>query len=334
MPDMHVIDLAAALASGSGFTSETLAATLAAVVAVLTLGFGTLTLRRLRIETQRNAEHLTKSMRELEYNQERLSREQASHISVNVERLAEDLQITPRGELIIGRSAGRETEQLIREISHSLNTPLGQIELTIARLAEIAEKGSASLSLRDAATRARQNIQTCRAVLAAYKELTSVSAVASQWDVDDLRSTLRAITETFISQEGKPIDDIQEDALLPRSVVGYSNYFILSLLLPLVQNAVEAAPPNTAIECWLEQGDNYYRFHVGNVADPMPDLELLSAEGYTTKGEGHEGLGLSSVRTLLARQAHLGARLEFARAPGNLFTAIVHLPRLESIGHD
>lgn len=332
MPDMQVISLAAVLASAPSASSDwsaVLAAALGGAASVLTLGLVTTLFLRQRIEARRSeleAANLVRSIRELEYNQERLSREQVSHINVNVERLAEDLLVPPQGELIIRKNATRGPEQLIREISHSLNTPLGQIELTIARFMEMGDARGLPISLQDAAATARRNIQACRAVLAAYRELTSV---ASQWELDDLQSTLEAVTDTFLSQAGRSSDGIRQDIHLPKSIAGYSNYLILSLLLPLIQNAVESASPNTQIKCWVERSDTSYRLHVSNVVDSMPDLELLRTDGYTTKGEGHEGLGLSSVRTLLARQAHLGARLEFRASDDNYIIAIINLPQLE-----
>ena len=216
----------------------------------------------------------------------------------------------------------RERERIIREISHSVNTPLAQIELTLRGIAEAINDPK----MIEALGRSEQSVQLCRAVLAAYRDITAIAAVAAQWDIHDLQRALRSVIEVYIAQGSKSSDDIDIEIDTPSAVPGYSNYMIVSLLLPLLQNAIEAAPPMTQIRCWTIWNRNYYSFYISNAMRVHPDLSKLSTPNYTSKRGAHEGLGLSSVRTLLARQAHLGASLEFEIAD-NLFIATVRLPR-------
>jgi signal transduction histidine kinase len=225
------------------------------------------------------------------------------------------------------------SEQLIREISHSLNTPLGQIELTIARFMEGGGNSHLSAQLMDAALKARQNITVCRAVLAAYRELTSIALEAPRWDVDDLPQALDAAVRAFPSHtDTYSADGVLIDVRLPRAIRGYSNYLMLTLLLPLLHNAIEAAPSYTDISCWLIPEDKLYKLFVRNTARPMPDIDKLGTVGYTTKGVDH-GYGISSVRTLISRQAHLGANLTFSAA-GEWLIAALSLPLLRGISND
>jgi tetratricopeptide (TPR) repeat protein len=216
----------------------------------------------------------------------------------------------------------QEREQLIREISHSVNTPLAQIELAIREVAE----GISDAAMIKALQRSEQSVQLCRAVLASYRDITAIAAVVSEWDVRDLRPALRSVVEVYMAQGLESEDNVRIEIDTPSVIVGYSNYMIISLLLPLLQNAVEAAPPRTLIRCWADWNARYYFFRISNAMRIRADLDMLKISNYTSKLGPHEGLGLSSVRTLLARQAHMGASLEFAIAD-NLFIATVRLPR-------
>ena len=221
-----------------------------------------------------------------------------------------------------GKQSLREREQLIREISHSINTPLAQIELTLKGISEaISDHG-----VIDALERSEQSVQLCRAVLAAYRDITAIARVATQWDIHDLERALRSVIEVYIAQDFKASGAVDIEIDTPNLIPGYSNYMIVSLLLPLLQNAIEAAPPMTQIRCWTTWNSDYYLFCISNAMRIHPDLGKLETPNYTSKLGGHQGLGLASVRTLLARQAHLGAGLELKIAD-DLFIATVRLPR-------
>jgi signal transduction histidine kinase len=236
---------------------------------------------------------------------------------------ADDMLGAQSGMVISGgRQDLHEREQLIREISHSINTPLAQIELTLRGVAETTGDTQIIGALR----RSEQSVQLCRAVLAAYRDITAVAAIATQWDIQDLRQALRSVVEVYKARGLELPEEVSVEIDVPGAIPGYSNYMIISLLLPLLQNAVEAAPSSSQIRCWGIRDDNHYLLCVSNATRFRVDLGKLKLSNYTSKLGAHEGLGLSSVRTLLARQAHLGASLEFEIAD-DIFIATVRLPQ-------
>jgi signal transduction histidine kinase len=334
---MHALDatttiLAATSAAGTSWVSvaAVISAIVAVTVAVVTGATFIVTNRFQRRDLEkRQAETQARLLETLRYQtelQQQFLKAQTSSINVNVERIAEDLQSSspqpPEGELQLDIQG----EKLIREISHSLNTPLAQIELALRGAWESqlgTDPKSPNLITLNAA---EESVQLCRAVLAAYRDLTSVARVATHWDITDLEASIQASINVFITQNERSHDGVTGIAITPKALPGYSNYMVISLLLPLLQNAVEGASPHTEVRCWTESSDSAFQLKVSNTTEIEPDITRLEEPGYSSKGDGHEGLGLSSVRTLLLKQSRAGAVLEVSAQEGS-FTATINLPR-------
>ena len=77
-----------------------------------------------------------------------------------------------------------------------------------------------------------------------------------------------------------------------------SNYFIMSMILPIISNAVVAAKPNSTIE--VIESDGLIR--ISNTFVGEVKVSNFEIEGYSSKGNGHRGMGLFTVRHLLARR--------------------------------
>ena len=79
---------------------------------------------------------------------------------------------------------------------------------------------------------------------------------------------------------------------------GYSSKLLISILSPLLQNAVTASPDSelVTIEGVIINGKKQIR--VINKCDHAPDNNALDKIGYSSK-QNHEGIGLETVRTLL-----------------------------------
>jgi signal transduction histidine kinase len=315
------------LASGSS-TPAVLAAVFAGVGAVLAAsatGLAALFWTRQRQASIDEQDKFRRVVQEIEFSQERIAQEQVSRVSINVERLVEDIQGSPRSALH-GDAMG-ELEQVVREMSHSLNTPLAQIELALSELADNPQS-SPGPRARGEISRAMDTLQLCRAVLAAYRDVTSIATVATHWDIRNLLMAIQSVVGACIAGL-VPSKDLRVEVVAPLTLAGYSNYFVVSLLLPLIQNAIEAAPPGSEVQCRIGEGADFYVLSVSNSSEVSPEIYKLAIPNYTTKSGGHAGLGLASVRTLLSRQAHQGARLDLNFGDG-LFTANVRLPRRAS----
>ena len=75
------------------------------------------------------------------------------------------------------------------------------------------------------------------------------------------------------------------------------NYYIISLILPILSNAVTAAKPNTSIEVTENKG----KIKITNTYEGAIDLTNFEKEGYSSK-INHRGMGLYTVRHLLSRR--------------------------------
>jgi signal transduction histidine kinase len=86
-------------------------------------------------------------------------------------------------------------------------------------------------------------------------------------------------------------------AELPDQVAGFSNHYLLTMLQPLVENAIEGCAPDGTVEITFADHGDAVEFTVANPVDQPVDREVLFAPQSTTKN-GHQGLGVSIVSRL------------------------------------
>lgn len=82
----------------------------------------------------------------------------------------------------------------------------------------------------------------------------------------------------------------------PNEIPYYSTNLVTILILPLLQNALEATPNNKAISVNYTDSDNYHAIKISNYCSKMPSLTNLQTDGYSSKGKNHIGNGISIVR--------------------------------------
>ncbi|MEV6517323.1 GHKL domain-containing protein [Micromonospora chalcea] len=207
--------------------------------------------------------------------------------------------------------------ELIREISHALNTPLAQIETVLEELhhADVSERDRAMI--RDAIS----SIEIIHAVMQAYKSLTALVSV-DEIDTKNLPKLVRAVFEAARSQSGKGL--AFSVIAVPKEVDGYDNYFLLALLLPLLQNAAQSAPDHSTVQVNYERGRALLVIQVRNeCADPDASVKAAREFRSIKAGSGHQGIGLRSVETLLSRTRNAELHV---RAIDGEFVAEIFLP--------
>jgi len=192
-----------------------------------------------------------------------------------------------------------ELEQVVREISHALNTPLAQIE-AVALILE----GSTSHADIKRAEDIRRSVDICKSFLTAFRELHSVAAATASWSPNSLREAIRASGEVYKNRTGS---GAKIEVSLPEYIEGYSNSFICAALLPLVQNAVELDKGVAPVVISYDQDSaGLNRLLVASTPAALPESERIYSPGYSTKSD-HEGLGLPTVSRLISvhRQSSL-----------------------------
>jgi signal transduction histidine kinase len=185
---------------------------------------------------------------------------------------------------------------LIRELSHSLFTPLSQIEAaTISLPAKIPEECN-NLDIESSLHSIRTSVAICKSVLSAFREQISTSSTTVGWSVPSLSEMIRSAVLVYCEKFHKNIDVIIS---ISEIEIGYSNNFLTAIMMPLLENAVEASPPNSNILVNSELKGNSYIIEITNKLIHQPISDQLYQSGFTTK-DGHEGIGLTVVQHLLA----------------------------------
>lgn len=183
-------------------------------------------------------------------------------------------------------------KQLIREIAHSLNTPLSRIEAS-------SEIILTSLKLDDKNLKTLKSIKSsvdlCKAFISAYRQMILVTGYSGGWEPKSINNSIISACELY--SESNDVN-LKINVELPNTIKGYSNNYIVALLLPLIENATEAAKPYTEIKINFDNVDRFNVIQITNTAANLPsDKKIFDAE-FSTK-DGHQGLGLSTVKSLL-----------------------------------
>lgn len=240
--------------------------------------------------------------------------------SATADAVAQQLQrlaLTPPSS---GASSGEsvplaDCHQIVREIAHSLNTPLAQIE-SATILAKEDGRGDDELlaSVSD-------SVDLCKSFILAFRELTAVSSLAKGWSPASLAEMMRVGARVYARRLRRPID-AQID--MPDEVNGYSNSYIASMLLPLLENAIEASRPGEPVEVAGEERETSVALRVTSKPLELPPPgESIYQSGFSTKPD-HDGLGLSTVRRLASSQRGVTISHHF---DGESISFMLTLPR-------
>lgn len=188
-----------------------------------------------------------------------------------------------------------DESMLIRELSHFMATPLATIDASFKTLTAYAPKGKDKAKWDELNDRVLSSIAMCNGIIATYR---SIFADESYDDSKKLSALIQSSFDVYKKEEKKElklllrVNDTHQDI---------RNYFIISLILPILSNAVTAAKPNTSIEVTENKG----MIKITNTYEGTIDLANFEKEGYSSK-INHRGMGLYTVRHLLSRR-QLGA---------------------------
>lgn len=179
---------------------------------------------------------------------------------------------------------------LIKEITHFIATPLANIESNCNLLID---------SLNSNSKKNEQNIQwikrivtavsMCKGILETYREIYLSSKGD---DICGLKELVNASFNIYTERDRKKL---KLNTNIKDSYVSCSNYFMMSLLMPLLSNAVTASRDSSTIELIESNGT----IRISNTYQSDVNITLFETDGYSSKPD-HYGLGLYTVRHLLA----------------------------------
>jgi len=203
--------------------------------------------------------------------------------------------------------------RIVRELAHSLKTPIAGVESTLrTHRPDGPDPEVGEGDWRDLLT----SVELCKAVIAAFREVTRVSSEADAWAPDSVAEMISSAHEVYRKAMGRHTMLRVE---LPDVVSGYSSNLIVAALLPLLENAVEASPDGAEIVISSRNEPGEVRLRVHNEIDPQ-----YGVDGHRRGPLTHDGLGLATVDRLIEDGAE-GHFSHTENAGG--FTAEISLPQ-------
>ena len=207
-----------------------------------------------------------------------------------------------------------ESREILSDIKHSMATPLSQI-LTNCELI----KGSQDNNEKEYVKRIEDITKLCLVIISSYVEQARISKGYNDMDI---RQGLKTM-DLYKNEYHKENVEIKYEGL-PNKIEGYTNNQILTLLQPLVQNAIYASPVNGVVKLFFEQSNDRYTIKIVNqVAGVMPTLKDLNTMGYSSKA-GHSGIGIQTVRNQLRMLGEDELTFELDK---NTVTAVINLKK-------
>jgi signal transduction histidine kinase len=225
---------------------------------------------------------------------------------------------TSTGNLLQQQSPDSDSALLIREISHALNTPLSHIEAGLITLDSQAAKLQQP-DLQEHLAEVLTGVQTCKSVIAGFREVILATRSMTTWSPTSLSVAVSSIGRVLAEAAGR---GLSVDVRLPATFQEFSNNYLVAVLLPLIENAVESSARNTTITVSSRQDEGFLFLDVTSTPVEAPESNQIYVDGFTTK-LGHTGTGLSIVQRLISgrRGAKIAHKLQ-----GTAVTFTVKLP--------
>lgn len=179
---------------------------------------------------------------------------------------------------------------LIKEITHFIATPLASIESNCNLLMDAfnsnSKKNEQNLIW---VRRILTAVAMCKGILETYRE---IYLSTKSDDTCGLKELVNASFDIYTERDKKKL---KLNTNIKDSYMSCSNYYMMSLIMPLLSNAVTASKDSSTIEIIESNG----MIRISNTYLKDVDITLFEKDGYSSK-PGHYGLGLYTVRHLLA----------------------------------
>lgn len=180
-------------------------------------------------------------------------------------------------------------QTIIRELYHFLATPLASIETNCILINSKIGSTGKNKEVNDYLNIINTSVNICKGVLNTYREIELLPSNISTYKLSEL------ISSSFEVYKQKENKNISIDIQLTDSYSDLNHYYLMSTLLPLLENAVVASKEKTVVQ--IEETAN--TILISNSYSGNIEIEDLKKNGFSTK-EGHIGTGLFIVRHLLS----------------------------------
>lgn len=214
-------------------------------------------------------------------------------------------------------------QQFIKELFHCLMTPISQVDASLTtvktKLSDITEDEDLARSLKSI----KAGIELTKSVLYAYRQVAYYTFNNVSEDSLTIKEGIESAELLYQSHNTKQI--IFNTVNIPESILGFSNYFVLATLLPLLENAIYATESSQQINIEYEYCKQDHIFKISNPCKTPINVKNLYKEGFSSKnekGQPHKGTGLTIVRNLIGKNEN--SKLDF-EYNDNILTAILKI---------
>lgn len=184
-------------------------------------------------------------------------------------------------------SKNNTEKNLIKQLNHFLQTPFSTIPSMISLIKqELSNKKKVEERLCDI----ENQMQLCNAIMSVYRNISEITFSLSDSKLN-LGDMINAGCEMYKTAENK--FDIIINNKLPNKIDGINNQILLTVLLPMVQNAITATPTKKQLDILFK--DNIIT--IKNGSKLFPEDVDFTKEGYSTK-PNHFGTGLMIIKSL------------------------------------
>jgi len=233
-----------------------------------------------------------------------------------------DLERTMAGVLGRLRDYNAYLEQMASRLSHELRTPVAVVRSSLDNLRSQSPGGEAGVYL----DRAGEGVERLSRLVSRLSEGTRLEKMleSAERESFDLAAVVGGCVEGYRS--AYPRREFAAD--LPQGPVPMSGVpdAIAQLLDKLVENALDFAPPGTAIRVALSADARTARLSVANAGPPIPPGVLprlfdamVSARDEGQGRGGHLGLGLAIVRLVAVHHGGSARAVNLPEGRGVLF---------------
>ena len=208
----------------------------------------------------------------------------------------------------------------MRELFHSLATPISAVNRSLKIINASKDDEDFSEVLNENLDSIQNSVIYIDALLDAYRNIAMQNTNSTDSKVNLKQFVLDTVRSLSI-QANKTIHSKVDGEL--SKIDGFESQYIVALLLPLLQNAVEASPTDNDVELTIVESEDKTFIEIKNTSSQTVKTEDLLKDNFTTKGDFHEGLGLSTVRHIANERNVL---FEIS-AEANMITAKLGFPQ-------
>lgn len=178
-------------------------------------------------------------------------------------------------------------KNMVKQLNHFLQTPFSTLQTKINLLRDYNKDHKLLVgNLNEMA----DIINICNSILTTYREIDSITLSNNNRNLS-LKEMIDAGFKMYQSNYFKT--DLRINNNLPDCVENHDTFLLISILLPLIQNAVFAAPNKSNIEILYTDS----KIIIKNSCTQLPEDVNLNKSEYSSK-PNHKGTGLMIARNL------------------------------------